>query len=75
MTTKEITDQEVIDLLRTTLRDVAEGNGDYPITATERMRAALALAQMGDAVAEDETLLLRSSRIDTLRNIINGKTD
>ena len=75
MTTKGTTDQEMIDLLRTTLRDVAEGNGDYPITATERMRAALALAQMGDAVAEDETPLLRSPRIDSLRKIINGETD
>ena len=75
MTTKGTTDQEMIDLIRTTLRDVAEGNGDYPITATERIRAALALAEMGEAVADDGTPLLVSSRIDSLRNIINGKTD
>ena len=75
MTTKGTTDQEMIDLIRTTLRDVAEGNGKFPITAPERIRAALALAEMGDAVAEDGTPLLSGAQIDSLRKIINGKTD
>ena len=69
------TDQQVIDQLKETLQDVAKGHGDEPITATERMRAALALAALSKAVADDGTPLLKDIRIDSMRNIINGKTD
>ncbi len=69
------TDQEAFDVLKTTLRDVANGYGVNPITATERMRASLALVVMYKMVADDGTPLLRDSRIDSLRKIINGATN
>ena len=33
-------DQQAIDELETTLREVATSSGDNPVTATERMRPA-----------------------------------
>ena len=72
---KDTTNQQSIDQLRETLEDIAKDIGDGHLTGTERMRAALALAAMGDAVAEDGTPLLSGARIDSLRKIINGETD
>ena len=73
--TKETTNQQSIDQLRETLEDIAKDNGEGHLTGTERMRAALALAGMGDAVAEDGTPRLSGARIDSLRRIINGEID
>ena len=67
-------EQQTIDELKTTLREVAKSSGDEPVTATERMRAALALAALTKAVTHDGTLILEGYRLDALRNIINGKT-
>ena len=66
------TDEQAIDQLKTTLREVAEDCGDKPITATERMRAALALATLDKAVTDKGIPVLMEQRIDMLRKIING---
>ena len=43
-------------------------------TSTERMRAALALAALDKAVADDGTPLLEDIQIELLCKIINGET-
>ena len=68
-------DQQAIDLLKTTLREVVKNVGDVAVPPTERMRAALALAALDNAVADDGTPVLMEHRIDILRKIINGQTD
>ena len=72
--TGDSTNQQSIDQLRETLEDIAKDNGDGHLTGMERMRAALALVTLGDAVADDGTPLLSGTRIKLLSKIINGET-
>ena len=61
--------QEALDLLERTLEDVAEARGDEPCTATERMRAAVALADVKGVFKGNLPAWVR------LQQIINGKAN
>ncbi len=61
-----VTPSEARDKLKTTLRQVANGE-PTSATATERMRAALALATLDDGVP--------STKAGYLRHVINGTTN
>ena len=67
--------KQAIEELEVTLRDVIMSSSDNPSTVTERIRAALALAALNNAVANDGTPLLKDARIDFLCKIINGEAD